>query len=346
MMKFFRAFFLGCGLLAVLAIIVAVVLVNQVWHFYARSVNPAEHSVDFVVNEGETWESVTKRLEDEAIIANAFWFRVYARLSGHDDALQGGAHTLVMGNAYADTLDRLTTPAMLNEVQVTIPEGLTIKQMGELLVQKGLANEAEWSAATGVDSPFESHSFVVNAQKPDDVDLEGYLFPDTYRFMVDASAEDIVEIMIDNMERRVASLGATPTGDAEGMTMHEILTLASIVEREVRQPETMKNVADIFLKRLDIGMALQADSTVNYVTGGDSPSITLEERDNTESPYNTYKYVGLPPGPISNPGLNAIDAVLNPTHNEYLYFLTTDSGDIYYASTYDQHVDNKNRYLK
>jgi UPF0755 protein len=181
---------------------------------------------------------------------------------------------------------------------------------------------------------------VVVAQKPGDVDLEGYLFPDTYRFAYDASAEDIARIMLDNMAEQVNDAGR-PNGDAAEMTIHEILTLASIIEREVRQPSTMKNVADIFLKRLDIGMALQADSTVNYVIEGDSPSITLDQRDNTESPYNTYKYPGLPPGPISAPSANAIDAVLNPTANNYLYFLTTDDGEIYYAETHDEHVRNK-----
>ena len=150
--------------------------------------------------------------------------------------------------------------------------------------------------------------------------------------------------MLDTMADRVGDLGR-PIGDAATMTTHEILTLASIIEREVRQPSTMKNVADIFLKRLDIGMALQADSTVNYVIEGDSPSITLDQRDNTESPYNTYKYPGLPPGPISAPSANAIDAVLNPTANNYLYFLTTDDGEIYYAETHEEHVRNKVQYL-
>ncbi|MCH8049733.1 endolytic transglycosylase MltG [Patescibacteria group bacterium] len=131
----------------------------------------------------------------------------------------------------------------------------------------------------------------------------------------------------------------------EELTMHEVITLASIVEREVRSAEDMANVADVFLKRLDIGMALQADSTVNYVTGKDTPAISLDDRE-IESPYNTYKYPGLPPGPISNPGVAALQAVVNPSSNPYLYFLTTPEGEVIYAQTHEGHVENKAQYLR
>ena len=129
------------------------------------------------------------------------------------------------------------------------------------------------------------------------------------------------------------------------MTMHELLTLSSIVEKEVRTAETMKNVADVFLKRLDIGMALQSDATINYIIKGDNPSPLYSDLE-VESPYNTYKHAGLPPGPISAPGLNALNAVLHPASNTYLYFLTTDEGAIYYAETYEEHLRNKARWLK
>jgi len=129
------------------------------------------------------------------------------------------------------------------------------------------------------------------------------------------------------------------------MTTHEILTLSSIVEKEVRTAETMNNVADVFLKRIAIGMALQSDATINFIIKGDDPSPTYEDLE-VHSPYNTYKHPGLPPGPISAPGLNALTAVFHPASNDYYYFLTTDAGDIYYAKTYDQHLENKRKYLK
>ena len=183
---------------------------------------------------------------------------------------------------------------------------------------------------------------------PADQGLEGYLFPDTYRFRSDATSAIVAETMLLTLKRRLAENGiAIPRNliFEGGLTLHEIITLASMVEREVRTPEDMKLVAGIFYTRMKIGMALQADSTVNYVTGKSDTAVSLEDS-RVDSPYNTYQNLGLPPGPISNPGMNAILAVLEPTDSDYLYFLTTDDGDVVYAQTFDEHVANKYQYLK
>lgn len=336
----------SCVFLLVLAALIFVVAINQLSRYFWQNPSQDAQAQQFVVEDGQSFVAVAHKLEDEGVIANATWFRIMAEFAGLTDNVQAGTYQLYPGEDYKTTLAILTAGTTEGvDVRVTIPEGYTLEQMGETLVAKGLVTAEDWSQATGVDSPLEAHEFVVAAQKPDDVDLEGYLFPDTYRFSADMGAEGIARVMLENMQEQVDDLGR-PSGDAAEMTTHEILTLASIIEREVRQQSTMKNVADIFLKRLEIGMALQADSTVNYVIDGNDPSITLEQRDNTESPYNTYKYAGLPPGPISAPSVNAIDAVLNPTPNNYLYFLTTDNGEIHYAETHDEHVNNKNRYLR
>ncbi len=322
-----------------------VVLMTQLSRYFWQQPSQDAVSQVFVVDEGQSFVTVARALDDEGLVASATWLRVTAEIAGLTNSIKVGSYALTPGQNYKTILAIFTAGTTEADIRVTIPEGYTIKQMGELLATKGLVTVDDWATATGQFSALETHPFIVAAEKPDDVDLEGYLFPDTYRFALDATAEDVAGIMLDNTAERVSNLGK-PRGDAADMSLHGVLTLASIVEREVRQPDTMKNVADIFLKRLAIGMALQADSTVNYVTGGDSPSITLEERDNTDSLYNTYKYSGLPPGPISAPGLNAIDAVLNPTHNSYFYFLTTDEGEIYYAETNEEHASNKARYLR
>ncbi len=333
--------------LVLLALFIIIILgLNQANHFWWQNPDKDADAKTFEIEYGETLSDIAKRLEEDELVAGDKWFRLAAEIEGVADEVQEGSFELKPGEDYRTILETLTAQVLSEAgVRVTVPEGYTLDQMGKLMVDKGLTTEAEWSEAVGVDSPLEAHEFVVAAQKPDSVDLEGYLFPDTYEFTTEMGAEQIATIMLENLAGKVEDIGV-PTGDASGMTTHEVITLASIVEREVRQPDTMKNVADIFLKRLEIGMALQADSTVNYVTGGDSPSITIEERDNTDSPYNTYKYPGLPPGPISAPGLNAIQAVLNPTHNDYYYFLTTDEGEIYYAETNEEHAANKAKYLK
>lgn len=318
------------------------ILGRQAHQYFLKNSDAAE--ISFTVGEGESFAQIAQRLEDEGVIPSSFWFRVAARFSGLADDVRAGTTVLVPGDRSADILGALVYPSGASEVSVTIPEGYTLAQIGETVrVVLPQITAEEWVRVTGVGSPFASDAFVLRSQKPVDVDLEGYLFPDTYRFFKDAIAEDVVERMLRTMEQRVESLGS-PTGDAEGMTMHELITLSSIIEREVRNSEEMREVSDIFLKRLDIGMALQSDATVNYVTGGDDPSISLSDRD-LDSPYNTYQYPGLPPGPISNPGMNALRAVWNPAENAYYYFLTDSAGNVYYAETHDEHVLNKALYL-
>ncbi len=228
------------------------------------------------------------------------------------------------------------------EVTITIPEGFTLQKIGQR-VREALPHisEEEWMRAVSAESLFESDSFVRNAKKSDDVDLEGYLFPETYRFFSDASAEDVVGKMLRQMDDEVSPLWFP---DSE-LTLHEILTLASMIEREVRTDADRALVADIFLRRLDTGMALQADSTVNYVTGSNTPSVSNKDRQ-IDSRWNTYLYPGLPPGPIASPGLASITAVVFPEANEYWYFLTDAEGVVHYARTNDEHNANKANYLR
>lgn len=315
---------------------------QQIHQYFFRTSDAQE--ITFTVDEGESLVSISARLADADIIPSAWWFRVAAKLAGLDGSIRAGSTVVIPGDRSADILGALRYPSGESEVSITIPEGYTLAQIGAT-VRAALPHitTEEWQRVTGVASPFVSDTFIVSAHKPTDVDLEGYLFPDTYRFFKNATTEDVVERMLRTMETRIEALD-TPSGDATGMTTHELITLSSIIEREVRKAEEMREVADIFLKRLDIGMALQSDATVNYVTGGDDPSISLTDRD-LVSPYNTYQNPGLPPGPISNPGMNALRAVWNPAQNDYYYFLTDAEGNVYYAVSHDEHVRNKAQHL-
>lgn len=236
-------------------------------------------------------------------------------------------------------------PIAAPEVTLTFPEGMTLAQMGAR-VQAAIPTitEEDWNAAVGIASPFADDPFVVEAKKPSSVDLEGYLFPDTYRFFATATADDIVQKMLHEMDAKFTPDMRAAAAKA-GRSIHDELTLASIVEREVRSDDDRAVVADIFWRRVDTGMALQADSTVNYVTGNTTPSISDADR-TIDSPYNTYKYPGLPPGPISNPGLASITAVVTPQANTYWYFLTDADGAVHYAHTNDEQNANKARYLR
>ncbi|MFA7663080.1 MAG: endolytic transglycosylase MltG, partial [Patescibacteria group bacterium] len=172
----------------------------------------------------------------------------------------------------------------------------------------------------------------------------GYIFPDTYHITTTATAEEIMDKALSNFGNKL-----TPELRAEikaqGKTIYEIITLASIVENEVAKAEDMKIVAGIFWNRLDIGMGLQSDATINYITSGKTTRPTADDL-KIDSPYNTYKYRGLPPGPIANPGIASIEAVINPTKTDYLYFLTTPDKQTIFSKTFEEHVAAKNKYLK
>jgi UPF0755 protein len=334
------------GFILLTTTIVVVVGAWQAYRFWWQQPVSESVAVNFVIAPGSGVSAIADQLETEDLIASAFWFKAFVAMNGEAKNLQAGQYEIKPGLNYS-AIVALFKHAETEEITLTIPEGYTLKQIGELVEEKFAVTPEEWASLTGVDSEFETNEFLVRAGKPDHVDLEGYLFPDTYRFAPDATGNKIVDQLLATMEQRLTEADAwfAVGKDQEFQSMHELLTLASILEREVRQPETMKMVSDIFRKRLEIGMALQADSTVNYITGGDNPSVSLADLE-IDSPYNTYKYPGLPPGPISNPGINALTAAAYPQGNDYFYFLTDAQGNVYYATTHDEHVANKNRYLR
>jgi len=207
-------------------------------------------------------------------------------------------------------------------IRLTFIEGWDAKDYGKYLKEQGLGEE-------------------------DSVDLtekEGYLFPDTYIFNKNYPLKTLIKMMTDNFEQKVTSEMRQEI-QKQGKSLASIITVASLVEAEANTKEDRPLVADIIWRRLAVGMPLQLDSTVNYVTGGKNPAISLKDQ-TIDSPYNTYKFKGLPPGPINNPGLEAIKATIYPVKNSYWYFLTGTDGKMYYAKNLEGHNLNKIKYLK
>ncbi|MFA5130919.1 MAG: endolytic transglycosylase MltG [Patescibacteria group bacterium] len=195
-----------------------------------------------------------------------------------------------------------------------------------------------------------SAQFSFLADKPTYFGLEGYLYPDTYRVYASSTVTEIIEKMLINFD---AKLTPQMRADikAQGRTIYEVITLASLVEKEApinyqsAENKDAHIIAGIFLNRIAIGQALQSDATLSYIYGDNKPAHSGDELDST-SPYNTYKYRGMPPGPICNPGIVAIEAAIYPAETNYNYFLTTPDGRVVYARTYDEHLNNKYKYLK
>jgi len=318
--------------------------------------SPTNGGGPFVVAEGESVGSVTDRLVEAGYVRSrtAFrWSLLWSRLATR---IQPGQHDLTGVRSYGGIVRRLTGPdAVEPEVTLLFREGETLRDLHGSLVELGLLDAADGlfaltgqSAAVGtadvqaMTSLKSEYGFL--SSLPNGLGLEGFLFPDTYRLYRNASASDVVYKLLDNFGQK-AWPELELMAASSNRSLFETVTMASVLEREVRGTEDMRLVSDIFWRRLDAGMPLQADSTVNYATGGSRPSVSYEDI-RLDSPFNTYLYRGLPAGPIGNPGVEAIRAAANPEPNGFWYFLTDTEGGVHYARSLDEHNSNRSRYLK
>jgi len=294
---------------------------------------------------GASASRVAILLKEAKLIKHPLYFTWLVGVTKVQTSLQSGTFTFKEGTPTSVLLLALTSPDR-SDVQITIPEGFTLQQIHDRLAQTIPSfEESAWNELVGKGGFADP---VLLKTKPSAQGLEGYLFPDTYRFAKDATTQDVIAKMLATLGRRLAEQNIVMSDKgvfSNGLTLHEVLTMASILEKEVQHPEDMKHVAGLLFHRMEIGMALQVDSTLTYQT--DKTSATLTTADlKSASPYNTYTHKGLPPGPICTPGMNAILAVLQPMETDDLFFLTAPDGTVYYAKTHDQHVLNKQKYLR
>lgn len=324
----------------------AVIVGLSLWIFAAvgaTSSNPSP--VTFTVAKGEGIRSIAGRLESDRLISARLPWTLYTVLTGRHTSLLSGTYTFPTSVTGKSVLEQLVAgPNEEREVTVTIPEGERLEEIAAILEKKSVVDAASFLALVKQSTAFvSSWTTDLFASKPPSVDLEGYLFPDTYRFFKNTPADAVVRRMVENTDRRLdATVRSRVT--ASGRSLHDILTLASILEMELKTPTDRAMAADLFLRRIAAGIALQSDATVNYVTGKSRLQPTIADTQ-VESPYNTYRNKGLPPGPIANPGLDAITAAITPSPNDYFFYLTAPSGQTIWAKTYEEHLANKRRYL-
>jgi len=288
-----------------------------------------------VVREGDGVGEIARRLETAGVVRSALLLRARSRLTGRDRTIQPGTYRFETATDMGTLLERLA--AGVEPVEVTIPEGLTVREIADLLAARGLggaesfrclASDPDLLLAAGVPGP----------------QLEGYLFPDTYRFVPQVDASEILETMVRRFHDRFDA-DRYRRAAARRLSVNQVITLASIIEKETGKASERPLIAAVFANRLRIGMPLQSDPTVIYAMPEFDGNLTRADLARP-SPYNTYVTGGLPPGPIANPGLAAIDAALAPADSLALYFVSRNDGSHEFSATLAEHNRAVARYQR
>lgn len=332
-------------------LIVMTALVGSVW-LAARSVSTGHSDDDtiipFTVESGWGVKKISAELKSQDLIGSTFVFETYVWVEQVSDSLQAGSYELAKSMSIKDIVQVLSGGQTLsNERVIKFTEGWTSEDIADYLNEQGVVSKAAYLAdvaTTDSRTIIPDTTYSILQSKPAGADLEGYLYPDTYRIFKNATAADIIKRQLDALEASIDDELAAAIADS-GHTFYEILTMASVLEKEVRTSRDRAIAADIFWRRIDAGIALQSDATINYITHKGDTTPSLDDLD-VSSPYNTYQNKGLPPGPISNPSLSAIRAAAEPEPNVYWYFLTKPDGTTVFSKNYEEHLENKAKYLQ
>jgi len=273
---------------------------------------------------GTNAKEIVNVLGDNDIIRkNNYTFRILIKLMKLEDQLKYGEYNLSPSMNMLQILDKLVKGEVI-VYKITIPEGYTSIKIAELLETKEITNKEAF----------------LELIKDKEKSPEGYLFPETYEVPKKYGAENMIKVMLSNFNRVATENNFTEKSEEIGFSLDQIIILASIIEKEAKFNDEKNRVSSVFHNRLKTGMKLQSCATIQYILG--TPKEKLDENDlKIESPYNTYLYKGLPPGPICNPGLDSIMAALEPTEEDYLYFVLGENGRHIFSKTYEEHLKNK-----
>lgn len=308
-----------------------------------------EHDIEIPI--GSSVSTIGKILEDNGIIKNGRVFKYYVKLKNEAD-FQAGEYKMTKAMTFPEIIDSLKKGKLMQEVvlKMTIPEGKQLQQIAAIIAEKTNENPddvfKQLNDRAFIEKLLGKYPDVLSKeilQKNVLYPLEGYLFPATYPFYKeDPTVEEIVETMLD----KTREVLKTYAGKMEEMeyTPHTLLTMASLIEEEATQQTEREKIASVFYNRLEIGMPLQTDPTVLYALG-EHKDRTLYKDLEVDSPYNTYKHKGLPPGPIANAGTVSIEAALNPSETDYLYFLATPTGEVIFTKTLEAHNREKAKHI-
>jgi UPF0755 protein len=325
--------------LFVLLIVAALVVGAGGWWIYSQTIEPyrgyGEAEVFVDIPPGSSTGTIGRRLVDAGVVRDARTFQVALWISGRSRALRAGEYRFEAPMHALDVIDKIARGDVYRR-RLTFREGLTVAEMAQVFEERGFGSAADFRAAAG-------NAALIHDLDPAAQDLEGYLFPETYALPRGTTAAAVVAQMVEGFKNAL-----TPeirgNASAAGLSIRQLVTLASLVEKETGTPAERPLVAAVYSNRMRIGMGMQADPTVIYALQKAGKYDGNLRRDDLQfdSPYNTYRYAGLPPGPIAAPGKASLEAAAKPADVDYLYFVSKNDGSHVFATTLDEH--NKNVY--
>lgn len=330
----------------IMIVIALVILFTGFFFYFLNKVNygtgSAKESTQFVLSKGENAWEVSKKLDQQGLVVGKLHFMYYLWRTESGHKLVAGIYTIDPGLKIAEIARLLTTGEYnSNQVRVTFPEGWTIEDMAKRLSERGFSGDEFEKVANKPDSDLKA-DYTFLSDLPKEATLEGYLFPDTYFFAKNFTAKQIIGKMLDNFNSKYSQSMIDET-KKQGKNIHQLVTMASVIEGEVPTQADRKIVSGIFWKRINIGQPMQSCATLAYILGEYKAQYSIEETQ-VDSPYNTYRNKGLPPGPINSPGISAISAALYPQQSDYLFFLSNKkTGKTVFSKTFEEHVANKEK---
>ncbi len=284
------------------------------------------------VKPGMAARDIGELLYKQGVIKNVFAFQILSKVQGLQNSLQAGEY-VINPNMTLQQIVAMLAKGETTYQLITIPEGYTVEQIATLLQEKKIGSAAVFKQIAQHILPY---AYMKNQNSNVVYQMEGYLFPNTYQIRKGATEEQILSMMTTQFDKQFNDAMRTRTAEL-GLSMQEAVILASLVEKEAQLPEDRPIIAGVFLNRLKLDMPLQSCATIQYILGYPKAELTVRDTE-MPSPYNTYLHPGLPPGPIANPGMAALQAVLYPKKTEYLYFVADKEGAHHFSKTYEEHL--------
>ena len=328
------------ALIIILAVLIVLVLALIIVVNVVSADMTIDNDTEVVIEDGSGTAAIGQTLQEAGLIKNSTYFRIFAQSNGIDSSFKAGRYTFSAGTwSVKDVCDLLILGGVSTDgsLNVTIPEGLSVRETAELLAEKGLGtveNYLQYAA----EGDFSAYSFIpeVGSEKAPATRLEGFLFPDTYQIDPTWSEEEIFNMLLDQFVTVWESNGFDTQAEESGKSITEIITMASLVEKEAKIDTDRPLIAGVFYNRLEDGMKLESCATIQFILGEPKEVLTYSDLA-IDNPYNTYMYEGLPPGPIACPGKASIEAALNPTESDYLYFRAKTDGSHRFSETFEEH---------